>query len=71
MTLVDFLTRIFIIKDKGDRMNYEEENLREELLSYIYAGVFSGLTTMLSEEYRIKNASYEELKNIANEYGIF
>lgn len=52
-------------------MNYEEENLREELLSYIYAGVFSGLTTMLSEEYRIKNASYEELKSIAEEYGVF
>ncbi len=52
-------------------MNYSEESLREELLSYIYAGAFSGLTSMLSEESRIKNASYEELKSIAKEYGVF
>ena len=49
----------------------DESSLRKELLDYIYAGAYSGLTSMLSEETRIQNASYEELKEVVKEYGIF
>ncbi len=52
-------------------MYNNESDLRKELLNYIYAGTYSGLTSMISEESRIQNASYEELKESAKEYGIF
>ena len=48
----------------------EKENLRDELLDYIYAGAFSGMPSMILEQNRIQDASPEELQKIAKEYGI-
>lgn len=45
------------------------EELRRKLLADVYAGSFSGLPAMFSDESRIKNASYEELIKISKEYG--
>ncbi len=66
----DFFIIIIAIKEEINLYN-NESDLRKELLNYIYAGTYSGLTSMISEESRIQNASYEELKEIAKEYGIF
>lgn len=48
----------------------ETEQLRQEILDDIYAGAFSGMPSMLLEEDKVQNASYEELKTIAERYGI-
>ena len=53
-----------------DNNDAETERLRSRLLDKIYAGAFAGgMPAMLSDEYRIRNASAEELKAIAREYG--
>ena len=52
-----------------ENTDYEEEALRKKLLDEVYAGAFSGMPAMLSDERRIKNASKEELLEIAKEYG--
>lgn len=48
----------------------DKEDLRDDLLDYVYAGAFSGMPSMILEQDRIKNASSEELQKIAKEYGI-
>ncbi|USF30690.1 hypothetical protein [Clostridium sp. MD294] len=48
----------------------ETEQLRGNILDYIYAGAFSGMSAMILEESEVKNASYEELQTIAERYGI-
>ena len=48
----------------------DTERLRRKLLDEIYAGAFAGgMPAMLSDESRIRNASAEELKEIARQYG--
>ena len=47
----------------------ENEDLRQELLSNVYAGAFSGLGAMLLDEDRIRKADSEELEQIARQYG--
>ena len=47
----------------------EKEELRKKLLSDVYAGSFAGMPAMILDESRIRNASKEELENIAKEYG--
>ena len=49
--------------------DYETEALRKKLLNEVYAGAFSGMPAMLSDESKIKNASREELLEIARKYG--
>ena len=46
----------------------EEEALREKLLYAMYAGSLVGMPLFLDKD-RIETASYEELKEIAKEYG--
>ena len=45
------------------------EELRDKLLHDTYAGAFSGNPSMILDENRIKNASYEELLKIEKEHG--
>lgn len=52
--------------DMADRT----EQLREELLSEIYAAATCGMPAMLLDEDRIRNADPEELEEIARSYGI-
>lgn len=47
----------------------ETEELRQKLLSDVYAGACSGLGAMLLDEDRIRQADSEELKEIARQYG--
>ncbi len=48
----------------------DNEELRDDLLNYVYAGAFSGMPSMILEQDRIQNAPSEELQKIAKEYGI-
>ena len=48
----------------------KKEQLRREVLDYIYAGAFSGIPAMILDESEVQNASYEELEEIAERYGI-
>lgn len=48
----------------------DSEELREKLLSDVYAGACSGLGAMLLDEDRIRSADDEELQEIAEQYGI-
>lgn len=52
-----------------DKKKNESEELRQKLLSDIYAGSFSGTPAMILDEDRIKNADEKELEEIAKEYG--
>ena len=49
--------------------SYDTEDLRDKLLSDVYAGATAGVPAMILDESRIRNASDEELKKIAKEYG--
>ena len=49
--------------------SYDTEDLRDKLLSDVYAGAAAGMPAMILDESRIRNASDEELKKIAKEYG--
>lgn len=49
-----------------DSRNTEE--LRSILLSDVYAGSCAGMTAMMLDESRIKNADADELERIAEEY---
>ena len=51
-------------------LNQNVELLRQELLNEVYAGSFSGLSAMLLDEDKIRQASPEELLQIARQYGI-
>ena len=54
----------------GEKMDeLEVEALRKKLLEEVLAGAFAGLPAMLLDERRIRNATAEELKQIAREYG--
>lgn len=48
----------------------DSEELREKLLTDVYAGACSGLGAMLLDEDRIRSADDEELQEIADQYGI-
>ena len=48
--------------------NYETEELREKILSDIYASAFSGTPATILDENKVKNASKEELEEIAKKY---
>ena len=48
----------------------DPEELREKLLTDVYAGACSGLGAMLLDEDRIRSADDEELQEIADQYGI-
>ena len=48
----------------------KKEQLRREVLDYIYAGAFSGIPAMILDESEVQNATYEELEEIAKRYGI-
>lgn len=48
----------------------DSEELREKLLTDVYAGACSGLGAMLLDEDRIRKADEEELQEIADQYGI-
>ena len=51
-------------------LNQNVELLRQELLNEVYAGSFSGLGAMLLDEDKIRQASPDELLQIARQYGI-
>lgn len=42
--------------------SYDTEDLRDKLLSDVYAGATAGMPAMILDESRIRNASDEELK---------
>ncbi len=48
----------------------DSEELREKLLTDVYAGACSDLGAMLLDEDRIRSADDEELQEIAEQYGI-
>lgn len=48
----------------------DTEELREKLLTDVYAGACSGLGAMLLDEDRIRKADEDELQEIADQYGI-
>ncbi len=48
----------------------DSEELREKLLTDVYAGACSGLGAMLLDEDRIRSADEDELQEIAEQYGI-
>ena len=48
----------------------DSEELRENLLTDVYAGACSGLGAMLLDEDRIRSADEDELQEIAEQYGI-
>jgi hypothetical protein len=48
----------------------DSEELREKLLTDVYAGACSGLGAMLLDEDRIRKADEDELQEIADQYGI-
>lgn len=48
----------------------DTEELREQLLTEVCAGAFSGLGAMILDEDRIRKADEEELKEIAAQYDI-
>lgn len=49
----------------------QTEQLRQALLSEIYAGAFGGgLPAMLTEEDAIRGANAEELRRIAEQFGL-
>lgn len=50
-------------------INRDAEELRSKLLSEVYAGAVAGMTAMILDESRIRNADADELEKIAKEYG--
>ena len=46
------------------------EDLRRRLLNDVYAGAFSGITAMILDETRIRDAAEEQLIEIVRQYGI-
>lgn len=47
----------------------DEEKLREQLLTEVCAGAFSGHGAMTLDEDRVRKADEEELREIARQYG--
>ncbi len=45
------------------------EQLRQELLTEVYAGAFAGMPAMLLSEDEIRSASPERLEEIARQFG--
>ncbi len=65
-------------KNKGNNKKKEEcamydkdntEQLRQELLTEVYAGAFAGMPAMLLSEDEIRSASPERLEEIARQFG--
>lgn len=56
--------------EKLEEIARRTEQLREELLSEIYAAAACGMPAMLMDEGRIRSADPEELEEIARSYGI-
>ena len=48
----------------------DTEDLKRKLLDELYAGAFAGMSAMILDENRIRNADREELEQIAREYGM-
>jgi len=63
------VTEIVTVLQEGV-LRMDTEELREQLLTEVCAGAFSGLGAMILDEDRICKADEEELKEIAAQYGI-
>lgn len=53
-----------------DIEQFDIERLRQIILNELYAGAFAGMPAMLVEVEDVKRADFEELIQIAEQYGL-